>query len=284
MTDIIASNDLSIAARVREVVAADEVQLPPLPEVAARVQELLSSDEINMRKLSRLLSEDAGIVASLLRLANSASFGGLGRIDNLNAAVQRIGLQEVGAMVMGLSLKGHFRVGRHDKLALLEALWDHSVTTAFAARAIIRRMGLRADQAFLAGLLHDCGKVLVLAAVDHLEDRGLSVKLTRSALVELMNGLHHELGYRVLTDWSLPEAVAEVALHHGTFSRGGSDLLLAVQAANLITRKLGYHLEPDPELSVLDEPVIDELGLGDVVVASMMIDMEDHLEEMRSHF
>ena len=283
MTETVAQTETSIAVRIQQMVAADEVQLPPLPEVAIRVQQVLSSDGANMRELGDLLSQDPAIVASLLRLANSASFGGLGRIENLNAAVQRIGLREVGAIVTGMSLKGHFENDSQDRVQLMETLWDHSVTTAFAARAIARRLGASAEQAFLAGLLHDCGKVLVLAAVDRLEEEGL-VALSQEVLFELMTTLHSELGHRVLTDWGLPEAVADVALHHGTFEEGADDLLLAVQAGNLITRKLGFHLQPDPDLAVLEEPVIDELGLDDVTVASMMLDMEDHLEEMRSLF
>ena len=284
MTHAVSSQGTSVADQIRALVAADEVKMAPLPEVAIRVQELLGGDGGSMRELSELLSQDPAIVASLLRLANSASYGGLGRIENLNAAVQRIGLREVGAIVTGMSLKSHFKQATGEKLTILETLWDHSVTTAFAARLIARRMGERAEMAFLAGLLHDCGKVLVLTAVDHLEARGLNVTLTTSALHELMTELHAELGYDVLTSWGLPEDVAEVALRHPEFEPGGEDLLLAVQAANLITQKLGFHLYPDPDLDILDQPVIDELGLDDVTVATMMIDMEDHLEEMRSLF
>lgn len=284
MTQTVAQSQDSISARIQELVHNDEVQLPPLPEVAMRVQEVLSSDNGNMRELGDLLSQDPAIVASLLRLANSASFGGLGRIENLNSAVQRIGLREVGAIVTGMSLKGHFNNGSPERHHLLETLWDHSVTTAFASRAIARLLGGSAERAFLAGLLHDCGKVLVLTAVDRLEAEGLDAVLSQEAVFELMGCLHSELGHRVLKAWGLPDVVADVALHHGTFVEGADDLMLAVQAGNLITRKLGFHLQPDPELALLEEPVIDELGLDDVTIASMMLDMEDHLEEMRSLF
>lgn len=274
----------SLASRIAELVESDSVQLPPLPAVVLKARELLSSDNVNAKALGTLLAEDAAIVAALMRVANSASFGGLGRIDNLNSAIQRIGQRQVGAIIMGLGLKNTFRHNQPAKARVLELLWNHSVTSAFAARAIAGRIGLDPERAFLAGLLHDCGKVLVLSALDAIEHRDATEMVTEGAMIELMNALHCELGHRVLQSWKLPDDVAEVALVHHAKAHAGQELVLVVQAANLITRRLGFHLEPDPTLSVVDDDIIDELGLTDVQVATMMVDMEIHLEEMRKLF
>ena len=282
--EAVPQSDGSLASGIRDLVEADEVQLPPLPEVAIRVQELLSSDQADTRELDDLLSQDPAIVAALLRLANSAAFGGLRRVEALSMAIQRIGLRQVGALVTGLSLKGHFEMGSGIKKELLEVLWDHSVTTAFAARAIARQVGFDSEKAFLAGLLHDCGKVLVLTAVDRLQERGEEIVPTRELLIELMDQLHAELGYRVLTDWKLPEEIADVALNHDQEEPGAGELVLCVQAANLITQKLGFHLDPDPSLSIVEDPVLEDLGLDDLTVATLMVDMEDHLMEMKRLF
>lgn len=278
------ATDTSLAARVTALIEQDEVQLPPLPEVAMRVQEVLDADSINMRELGSLLTRDPAIVAALLRLANSAAFGGLGRIEKLPAAVQRIGLKQVGAIVTALGLKGHFEHPSPEKRELLETLWDHSVTTAFAARAIAQKVRTNQERAFLAGLLHDCGKVLVLRAVDTIEQEGLGFAASRELLIEIMNQLHGSLGFRVLTTWNLPEEVAVVARDHHEFAEDVETLLLCVQAANLITRKLGFHLDPDDSLTLVGHPIMDDLGLDDLTIATMMIDMEDHLAEMKAMF
>lgn len=284
MTDAVEETTGSLASQIRELVEADEVQLPPLPEVAVRVQEILSSDHADMRELDRLLSEDPAIVAALLRLANSAAFGGLRQVETLSMALQRIGLRQVGAIVTGLSLKGHFGQGTGIKKELLGVLWDHSVTTAFAARAIARQIDLDAEKSFLAGLLHDCGMVLVLTAVARLEETGVVSSPTRELLVELMDELHAELGHSVLTNWNLPEDIAKVALHHEEAADESDELTLSVQAADLITRKLGFHLNPDETVSVVEDPVMESLGMDDLTVATLMVDMEDHLLEMRKLF
>ena len=284
MTNTLTNNRQSIASRIQEMVAADEVQLPPLPEVALKIQEVLGADMPDMRELGGLLTQDPAIAAGILRIANSAAFGGLGRIENLTAAVQRIGMRQVGAIVTGLSMKGHFQHPSPVKRQILQTLWDHSITAAFAARAIATRIGSKPERSFLCGLLHDCGSVLALAAADRLEESGEMAEATPALLMELMDGLHAELGYSVICNWNLPEELAvAVRDHHGAPGES-DDLVLTVQAADLITQKLGFHLRPDEDLSVVGHPVVQALGLDDLTVATMMIDMEDHLIEMKRLF
>jgi putative nucleotidyltransferase with HDIG domain len=217
-------------------------------------------------------------------LANSAVFGGLRRVEDLSTAIQRIGFRQLGAMVTGLSLKGHFSRGSGVKKELLGVLWDHSVTCGFAARAIALLIGADSEKAFLAGLLHDSGKVLVLTAVNKLEEHGFAEAPTREVLIELMDELHAELGYGVLSEWNLPDEIVEIARTHEDEEASSEGILACVKAANLITRKLGFHLEPDPEMTVVEHPVIENLGLDDMTVATMMVEMEDHLLEMKQLF
>ncbi len=284
MDDTVQTTEQSLASRITELVISDQVQLPPLPQVVLKARDLLASEHFNMRALGSLLVDDAGIAAALMRLANSAAFGGMGRVDSLSAAIQRIGQSQVSAMITGIGLKNHFHSADPVKARTLQVLWDHSVTSAFAARAIAGRIGLNTERAFLAGLLHDCGKVLVLTALDAITSSRDTGAVSDETRRELMNALHCELGHRVLVAWKLPDDVAQAALLHHETARAGQDLILTVQAANLITRRLGFHLEPDPTLSVLEDPVIEELGLTDLQVASLMIDMEDHLTEMKQLF
>ena len=284
MNQTVQVTDQSLATRIQDLVARDEVQLPPLPELALKIQEMLGSESATMNEIGALLQQDAAIVAALLRISNSAAFGGLGRIDNLSAAVQRIGMRQVGAIVTGLGVKGHFQQASGEKGQMLEVLWDHSVTSAFAARTLARKVGINPELAFLSGLLHDCGKVLVLMAIDRIEQEPEQPTTTRATLFELMNDLHATLGAEILEEWKLPEEVVDVARRHHDRVDAGEDMVLSVQAANLITRKLGFHLEPDPEISLVEDRVIEELGLDDMAVATLMIDMEDHLEEMKRLF
>jgi putative nucleotidyltransferase with HDIG domain len=281
---IVATTRESLATRITQLVDADKVSLPPLPKVVLKARELLESANANAKTLGELLSQDGAIVAALMRLANSAAFGGLGRADNLHSAIQRIGQRQIGAIVMGLGLKDQYRPTNAAKARVLEVLWNHAVTSAFAARSIAARIGIDPERAFLAGLLHDCGKVLVLSALEQLRDRRDVATLSVGAVHELMQALHCELGHRVLKEWKLPDDVAEVARVHHDRTMSDDGLVLTVQVANLITRKLGFHLKPDPTLSVVENPIVAELGMTDMQVATLMVEMELHLEEMRRLF
>ena len=122
----------------------------------------------------------------------------------------------------------------------------------------------------------------MLRAVDAIEEDSLGFEASKDLLVELMTGLHGELGHRVLLSWNLPEELAVVARDHHGSDDAADALMLCVQAANLITCKLGFHLDPDETITLVGHPVMEELGLDDLTIATMMIDMEDHLAEMKA--
>jgi HD-like signal output (HDOD) protein len=276
----------SLADRIREAVETDKVQLPPLPELTVRLQQLLANpDDVQMKPVLDLVSNDPAVAASLLRIANSATFGGLQRVTNLHQAIARLGFEQVGSIVTALTMKGYF-TNDGQKRELLSRLWDHSLTSAFAARRLAQRVGVDATEAFLAGLLHDCGRLLVLKALEHLEQHGGQARTPPALVEELMETLHTTLGHRTLTAWRLPDGVARVALHHEEPAGDGTEdvLLMCVQAADLITKKLGFHPQPAPDLPLLQEPAIETLGLGDVELATLMIDLEDELGEVKKLF
>jgi HD-like signal output (HDOD) protein len=276
----------SLADRIIEVVESDRIQLPPLPELAVRVREMLADEErADARRIAELMRSDPAVVASLLRISNSAAFGGLAPISDLGQAIARLGLKQVGSIVTGLVVKGHFASDAPDKSGMLRKLWDHAVVSGFASRHLGQRVGVEVSEAFLAGLLHDIGSLLVLKAVDHLEGVGLEFAPTRAVIDELMDLLHTRLGHHALTSWKLPETICNVALHHENPCGDGDDpLLTCVQASDLICQKLGFHLRPDPGMVLFHQPAMELLGLGDVELATLMVDLEDELDDVRKLF
>lgn len=285
MSDVAGPAAATLADQIRELVREGTVELPPFPALASHLQDLLARDEADAARVADMVTNDPGLVASLLRVANSAAFGGLQQITDPKQAIARLGLSQVASMASALLLKGQIKSVDSGHPSIVSVLWDHSVTSAFAARLLAEKIGADATQAFLAGLLHDCGKSLVLKAVDHLTQNGLQLEATGTLLDELMTGLHCELGHLALTTWELPDPLPDIVLHHEDPAENSEDpLLLCVQAADLITQKLGFDLDPDPDLPLLQEPAIENLGIEDMALASLMVDLEDRLDELRKLF
>ena len=116
---------------------------------------------------------------------------------------------------------------------------------------------------------------------DYLEGRD-NAEITPPVLDELMTVLHTELGHRTLASWSVPEPICHAALHHHDEDIDPEHpLAVRVQAADAIACKMGFHLKPEPELDLLSLPAIEYLNLSDIEIASMIVDLEDQVAEIR---
>ncbi len=279
-----AGSQTSLADRIREAVESGELQLPPLPDLLVRLRTLLDDESVDAPSVARLVRNEPAIVASLLKIANAAAYAGLQEVKDLNQAIARLGLKQVGSLITALMLKEHFRSNDPEKRRLLQGLWDHAVATGLAARRLALQNNGDPEQAFLAGLLHDTGRLLVLKAVDFLEDKDKE-QFTGSLILELMDALHTELGYETLTSWKLPEAICRIARHHHDEAGDDADgLLMQVQAGDVIARKLGAHLAPSPSLNLSECPAIERMRMSDLELAALLVDIEDEFAEVRSLF
>jgi HD-like signal output (HDOD) protein len=280
------ARETSLFTRIQDLLRAGEITLPPLPEIATRLTQLLRNEKAaDPRTVSLLVRNDPAIAASILRLANSASFGGLRHIEELDQAIARLGLRQVSAIVTAISHKGHFSHDDPERRVLLHRLWDHSIVCAMASKHLATLAGDDRGESFLAGLLHDVGKLMVLKALDQLEEKDGHDAFTPDVVDELMTLLHAQLGHDVLVSWKIPESICRIALHHHDERVEPHDaLLIRVQAANSIARKLGASESPDPDLDLFEDPAIEALHLGDLELATLMVDVEDEIAQVRSLF
>jgi len=278
--------DRPLTEQIRTAALNGEVSLPPLPRVSRRVLAVLEDrDRADARLIADLVRTDSAIAASLLRMANSAFFGGLDRITDLSQAISRLGLTRVGSLVTAMAHKGQFRTDDPARREFVERLWDHAVATALAARRLAMLSGADGEQSYLAGLLHDIGKLLALKAMEHVVDKVSDFEITPEIVDEVLEAVHSELGYSVLSEWRLPDPICQAVLHHHDDSAGMKDgLALRVQASDAISRKLGAHPCPDPGLVLEEVPAVERLSLTEVELAALMVDLEDELHDVMNLF
>ncbi len=275
----------AIAVKIRSLVGAGLISLPPMPQVAARLTRILSDEETaDVNVAGELIENDPALAAAVLRLANSAVFGGLSELTDPAQAVGRLGLRQVSTLVTAISHRGNFTCKDPVRLEILHALWDHSMVTALLSRRFAQERGADASEAFLAGLLHDTGKLLVLRGADHFathEKR--TVEPDRIDL--LMSTLHCDMGHGALVRWRIAESVCEVARrHHEPQLPVDATLILQVQLADEVARKIGAHLRPDPDLDLAAIPAVATLGTSAEEIEALLPEVQDEFERVRQMF
>lgn len=271
-----------LALQIQSAARRGDIHIPPLPDVVIRVQDLLRDENrADARRVATLVTSDAALASSIMRIANSATFGGLGTVSTLDEGIVRIGLRQVGSLVTTAGHKGHFQSADPARDRRLRVLWDHAVATALGARRLARMGGGDPDEAYLAGLLHDAGKLLALRGVDWLEHR-TRTRVAPGTVDEILAITHEEMGFRMLEAWRVPAPAREAARdHHAAPSASDGPTLIWVRAANVMTRKLGAHPEANPGLDLTRAPEIERLGLEAANVEAWVDAVRGDLEEVR---
>lgn len=200
-------------ARLRPV---DVYEVPTLPAVVIHALHILQDPNSDAKAVQRVISNDPAISAKILRVANSAFFGRSRRVGTIAEAVSVLGFINVQGLLISVSAFDAFRTKR---LNLLD-FWKHSIATATAARFLARQSSVTVDQAFMAGLLHDIGKLILAVQAEGAYQRMLELrqKTPMSSLQAeqtLFEFTHPEVGEMVAERWDLPlPYIAAVAHHH----------------------------------------------------------------------
>ncbi len=216
--------------------------LPALPAVVPRILALAADPEVGAREITGVVSRDPALAADVLKVANSAYYGFRREIDSLDRAVALLGVNMVRSLAVSVGVARALPPARTEGFRQAD-LWVHSAAVTTAVRGLCRRAG-RADgeQLFLAGLLHDVGKVVLAHHFPGPFARALAaaradgVPLPEAEQSEV--GLDHAaVGGMLLDRWNFPEVLrSPVAGHHGGRADGAVAL---VAAADALARRAG---------------------------------------------
>lgn len=268
----------SLLDLVHSRIVSDESVVPVFDPIALRVQQVVADPDFELEDLEKLLLEDAGLVSALLRVANSAFYRGLEKVKTVRDAVTRLGASQVASVISAVTQRSHFQASDPLIHTLMQALWRHAFACSLGASWIATRSGYadQRDEAFLAGLLHDVGKVFLLKIIDEVKasDDG-SISLSEPVIRELLDQLHCEQGYLLMKRWDVPEVYQEIARDHHLPFEGESSLLAAVRLADLACHKLGVGLTHEPTIVLAATPEAHALRASEVMLAELEVMLED---------
>lgn len=255
---------------VRITIERSVRDLPPLPATFGKVLAILEDEQAPVSQVEELISVDVALTAKVLRVVNSAYYGVSGQIASLSQAMVVLGMQQVKNLVLSMAAVSSFsNNSKHSQT--LQRFWQHSFGTASAAQLILTKRRCDRKQietAFLGGLLHDVGRLFLLANFTEIYGDIVEYSLEKSVPIEqsekqFLGLTHSEVGGAMAKEWKLPEALAKlIEGHEGPMSSANSEMELAVHVGDFLTKHLYFDIEPLGQQK-LDAFTLSWLGLDE---------------------
>ncbi len=207
--------------------------LPTLPHVVSKLGKILENPMVSAEEVNRIISSDQVLTAKILKLVNSAFYGFPGQISTVTHAIVILGFTAVKSIALSASVFDMFPAQGQAFQFDRKKFWEHSIGTAVIAKVLARKMNYQEEEeAFVAGLLHDIGKVIL---DQYIHDLFLLI-LTNTqqwdtsfieAEKQMMNFNHQDIGNWLGEKWSLPLELKESVAYHHTPDKANSGFILA---------------------------------------------------------
>ncbi|MHB9035249.1 MAG: HDOD domain-containing protein [Armatimonadota bacterium] len=250
--------------------SSGKIDLPSMPATLARIIQITNKPDSTAEQLARVVMLDQSLSTKVLRLANSAYFGRRTKAETITEAVVTLGFASVRNLAASASVVDALFPKRMFPGFSWQDMWSHSVTCAVAAEGVYSCLVGHAqganESAFLAGLLHDVGKLIIARAlpqrflqiVEACRDYNFDMVRAEN---NILSTTHCKIGYDLAEQWDFPEKIsAGIAYHHVPEDAcEHEDLARAVSAGNLLAKRLGKNY-------VIGVPV--DISIGDVAEAA----------------
>ena len=268
-----ALRDLLTSPPLQRMVAEMET-LPCLPALYAEMMEAAQSPEATIQTIGSVIARDMGMTAKILQLVNTASFGLTRSVTDAMEAVTLLGLETVRALVLSFHVFAQFDVAALPALSA-EILWKHSLRVGKLAKQIAQAEGRDhrlCEDAYTAGLLHDCGRLALATHIPGYYANALALaQQDNIPLIEAematLNATHAQVGAYLMGLWGLPPAIVEaIAFHHRPVDCRTMEFspLTAVYVANCLEHAACSDGAGDAA-TLLEDDYLNALGLRDRV-------------------
>ncbi|MCK5640376.1 MAG: HDOD domain-containing protein [Gammaproteobacteria bacterium] len=253
--------------------------LPTLPEVALKVRDAVNDENASTKDIAKVISSDAAISARLLQFANSPLMRASQPIDNLEGAVNRLGMRLVKDTVTSMAMEQMFQATSDVTDRKLREIWDHSSQVAAISHALASQFTkLKPEQAMLAGLVHDIGALPILTKAEDTPE----LLADETKLDYILLTLHSQIGAAILKTWNFPPELVAVAADHEKLDRDSTetDYVDVVQVANLQSYMDSKH--PLAQADWDNIPAFAKLGLAPDVNVIELDQTAKEIEEVKA--
>lgn len=265
--------------------------LPPLPQVASQAIALVEDPDTSAGQLTSLLGQDTALAARVLKIANSAMFACQREITTLSQAIMIIGFKALKGIIVAATLRQlNRKFGRYEKM-----IWENSTCTAITAHTLAQKLKKRyVDEAFLLGLLHDLGKLVLIRQIP--DEYQAIVKGTQEGHFyvdmeqEKLGFAHPLIGALVAKKWNFSPETCQVILHHhdpieAPIEDDVDEKTAIIQVADMVAHKMGYgHDSGYPEVDDKLMETAKFIGLEESAVSELIEEVTENFAEQSSVF
>jgi len=274
----------AIRSQIEKGLDRDDVTLPIFNQVALEMQRLITSGNYSLSDIGKVIMRDPGLVSDVLKMANSSFYGGLTPAKTVQEASVRLGAKSLYNLVTALTQKQLYRSKKKAFQSWMKPLWSHALGVAFSSRWLSRYVGLQAqmEEAFMAGLLHDVGKLYVLRVVEDLEkELGETLPVDADHITSLMDQRHPDVGARYMMRLNMPEVYCTVAgTHHEAEVSSKPSVLNVVRLVDLACNREGIGLKKLPEIQLETSKEAVALKVGPELIEELSQKLKDYIASL----
>jgi putative nucleotidyltransferase with HDIG domain len=261
------------------------VSVSSLPGIYLRLSEVVADPRSSASDVGRVIAEDPGLTARLLKLVNSAMYGFPQPIETVSHAISIVGTAQLQDLALATSVIRLF-ANLPPGLVTMDSFWRHSVATGVIARALAtRRREPNVERFFVAGLLHDIGRPVLFtqvpdqsrAAMGRSAETGVPLFFAEQAILGFD---HTHVGQALLDLWKLPPALREAVAHHHYPDRAKRFPIetATVHVADVIANALEFGTSGEKAIPPFLPAAWNQLGLPASVIPDLVEEAERHYE------
>jgi HD-like signal output (HDOD) protein len=257
-----------------------------LPLFYERLNEIINHPRCSIDDIAKVITEDQGLTARLLKLANSPMFGYFSKIDTISKAVTIIGTQQLRDLALAMSVMEIF-TDIPEELINMKSFWQHCIACGIIARALAAyRRESNVERYFAAGILHDVGQlVMCTAAPDTVRELLIASRRDDSLFTDMELGYlgftHAAVGGGLLGKWKIPASIAEpVSRHHTPAKAERYPVGVAIiHMADIICHALKMGSSCERYVHPLDSTVWERLDIPASSLSRIVHHVEPQVEE-----
>lgn len=280
LADVFFRSDLTL-----DKLVLHETELASFPDIYFRLKEILDNPLSSAKDIAAVVSTDVALAGKLLKLVNSPLFGLSARVDTIERAVSLVGAKELSTLALGITAISFFK-DIPPELVNMKTFWRHSLSCGIFAKLIATRTKLPAERMFIAGLLHDAGRLVLFKDQPYASTQALL--FARSNFLPLMEAEqeifgfdHAAVGGRLLEAWAFPQSLsALVAGHHAPMEAAVPAAAAAVQLADILANAAAIGTTGLFVLPPMDEAAMSASGIAPGDLKNILADHDALIAEL----